>query len=58
MPQAAKPVRRKFGIPDGVRDTSVPQVGLQRPGISPFVGQGVPAGMPEHVRVSLDLKSR
>jgi len=35
-------------------DVFVAQVRLKAPGIVSLVGQGEPAGMPEHVRVSLD----
>jgi len=34
----------------------VAQVRLKAPGIVSLVGQGEPAGMPEHVRVSLELE--
>jgi hypothetical protein len=40
-----------------VLDTLVAEVGLQRSGIDAIVGELEPAGVPQHVRVSLDLKA-
>jgi hypothetical protein len=34
----------------------VAEIGLQRPRIVPLIGQGVSAGVPEHVRVRLEAK--
>jgi hypothetical protein len=39
-----------------VLDVAVPEVGLQRPRVVPFVGQRITAGVPEHVGVRLETQ--
>jgi hypothetical protein len=36
----------------------MPEVGLQRPRIMPFVGEGVAAGVPKHVGMRLEAEPR
>ena len=50
-PEILEPVGRHFRISRGVHDALVAEVVLERPGIVPIVGELVPAGVPEHVRV-------
>jgi hypothetical protein len=38
-------------------DVLVPEVGLQCPGVVAPVGQGIAAGVPEHVRMHLEANS-
>jgi hypothetical protein len=51
-----KPVRRERGIPRGVLDVAMPQVGLQGTGVVAVIRQLVAAGMPQHVGVHLDAE--
>ena len=44
-----KSLGRKFRVPDGVLDSAVAQVMLNRAGIYAFVGQVKPTGMTKHV---------
>jgi hypothetical protein len=44
-------MRRQLGVADGVA-----QVRLQGPAIVPGVGQGEAAGMPQHVRMGLEVQ--
>jgi hypothetical protein len=39
-----------------VLDIAVPEVRLKRPRVVPPVGQGMAAGVPEHVRVRLEAE--
>ena len=41
----------KLGVAHRMLDILVPEIRLQRPGIVAFVGEGEPAGVPQHVRV-------
>src|SRR5262245_64345018 len=56
LPPALEPGRCQFGISDCVLDVLVPEIGLQRPRIPASVRLVETAGMPQHVRVRLDLK--
>jgi len=49
-PEVFKPPRRHFGVPDRMLDILMTQVRLQRSRVVPLVGQGVAAGVPQHVR--------
>src|SRR5262245_32461923 len=49
-PEVFEPVRRQLGVPDRVLDVLVAEPCLQRPRIVPGIGQGVAAGVPQHVR--------
>ena len=55
-PEILEPRRRQFGVAHRVLDIAVPEVGLQRARVVPLVGQGVAAGVPEHVRVRLEAE--
>jgi hypothetical protein len=48
-PNVFEPIRRQRGIPRRRIDRAMAQIGLERAGIDALVGQGVPAGMPQHV---------
>ena len=52
-PEILESVRRQFGVPDGVLNVLVPQVGLQRPGILAVVRELVAARVAQHVRGAL-----
>jgi hypothetical protein len=39
-------------------DISVAKVSLQRPCVVPFVGQRIPAGVPQHVRVRFERQGK
>jgi len=53
-PKVLKSRWRQLGVAHRVLDIFVPEVGLQRPRIMPPIGQGVTAGMAEHVRVHFE----
>jgi hypothetical protein len=53
-PETLEAVRCQFSVPNSMLDIAVPQVGLQGARVVPLVGKGVAAGVPEHVRVSLE----
>jgi hypothetical protein len=55
-PEVPEAIRRQFGIANRVLDVLVPEVGLQGAGVVAFVRQGKAAGMPEHVRMSLEAQ--
>ena len=55
-PEILEPRRRHFGVPHRVLDVLVSQIRLQSPRIVPFVRQREAAGVPEHVRVSLEAQ--
>ena len=57
MPKPTKPLRCQLSVSNGVLNTLVPKVVLNGPRIDPFVGQGKPAGMPQHVRMNRELQS-
>ena len=50
-PEILEPVGRHFRISCGVHDALVAEVVLQGSGIVAIVGELIPAGVPEHVRV-------
>src|SRR5262249_861697 len=49
-PEVFEPVRRQLGVPDHVLDVLVAEPCLQRSRVVPGIGQGVPAGVAQHVR--------
>ena len=53
-PEILEPRWRQLSVPEGVLNIAVSEIGLQSTGIVPLVGQGVTAGVPEHVRVGLE----
>jgi hypothetical protein len=53
-PEILESLWRQFGIPHRVLDVLVTKVDLQGAGVMAFVGKGVAAGVPEHVRVRLE----
>ena len=57
-PKAFEPRWRQLGVAHRVLDVLVAQVSLQRAGVLPVVGKLETAGVPKHVRVSLDLQAR
>ena len=52
--QKLEPIDGQLGIADGVLDVLMTEVVLQRTSIVAIVGELVPAGMPEHVRVDAE----
>ena len=50
-PQLLEPCRIGGGVADGVLDVAVAEVVLDQPGVRALVGQGVAAGVAQHVRV-------
>ena len=56
-PQFLKPRRVGRGVAHGVLDVAVPEIVLDEPGVGSLVGQGIAAGMPQHVGVRLDGQS-
>jgi hypothetical protein len=57
-PKIFEPRWRQLGVPHRVLDVLVAQVGLQRACIMTIVGKLEARGVPEHVRVGLDLQVR
>jgi hypothetical protein len=56
-PEVPKVIRREFRIAHGVVDILVPEIGLQGPRIvAALVCQVKPAGMPQHMPMSLEAK--
>jgi hypothetical protein len=53
-PEIPEPHRSQFGVPHGVLNVLVPEVGLERPRVVPLVGKCVPACVPQHVWVDLE----
>jgi hypothetical protein len=51
-PKVPKPIRRHFGIANGVLDVLVAEISLQRPRIDALIRQQIAAGVPEHVRMN------
>jgi hypothetical protein len=51
-----EPYRRQFGVAYGVLDILMAEIGLQRPGVVPLVGERVAAGVPEHMGVSIEAE--
>jgi hypothetical protein len=57
-PEVLESIRRhQLGVPYRMLDILVPQVVLDRSGIPLIVGQLVPTGMTQHVRVQLEVES-
>jgi len=56
LPEILEPRRRQLGIAHRMLDVPMPQVSLESSGIMPFVGQREPAGVPQHVRMSLEAQ--
>jgi len=54
LPEVLEPIRGQLGVAHGVLDVLVAEVGLQRPGVVPCIGQGEAAGMSQHVREALE----
>src|SRR4029077_20712758 len=52
-PKVLEPARRQLGVTHRVLDVSMAQVGLKGPGIVAFVSQRDPAGVSQHVGMSL-----
>jgi hypothetical protein len=53
-PEVLETIGRQLGVAHCMLDVAVAQVSLQCPGIMPLVGEGEAAGMPQHMRVSLE----
>jgi hypothetical protein len=51
-PEILEPIGRHLGVAGGMHDALMAEIMLKRPGIMPIVGELVPAGVPEHVRVN------
>jgi len=56
FPPPLKPCRRQLGVADRVLDVLVPEVRLQRSGISAGIRLVEAASVSEHVRVHLDFE--
>jgi len=56
LPPPFEPGWRQFAVSDRMLDVLVPEVSLQRPRILSGIGQGKSTGVPQHVRVCLDLE--
>ena len=57
LPDILEARRRPFGVAHGVLDVAVTEVSPKRSGIVSLVRERIAAGVPEHVRVSLEPKS-
>jgi hypothetical protein len=53
-PQVLEPAWRQLGVTHSRRNAAMTKIGLQRSGICPFVCQGKPRRMPEHMRMDLE----
>src|SRR5215471_1660224 len=49
-PEVLEPIRRQFRVAHRVLDVLVPEPGLQRPRVVAGIGQGIAAGVAQHVR--------
>src|SRR5262249_31664771 len=49
-PEVLKPIRCQLAVTHRVLDVLVPEPGLQRPRVVPGIGQGIAAGVAQHVR--------
>jgi len=49
-PEILEPIRRHLRVAHRVLDVLVPEPSLQRPRVVPGIGQGVAAGVAQHVR--------
>src|SRR5262249_11717936 len=56
VPETFEASRRQLGVPDGVLDVLVAQVGLQAPSIDALVREVIAASMPQHGRVHREIK--
>jgi hypothetical protein len=52
-PEILEPGRRQFGVADGMLDVPVAEIGLQRPRVVALIGERIPAGVPQHMRMRL-----
>src|SRR5262249_8661420 len=57
-PEVLEPVRRQRRVNRGASDRPMPEPTLDRPGVVPLVGEGVAAGVPQYMRVRLQLQAR
>jgi hypothetical protein len=57
-PEILEPVRRQRRVDRGRRDRPVPKPSLNRPGVVAFVGEGIAAGMAQHVGMSLQFEAK
>ena len=57
-PEIPKPCWRQFRVSHCVLDIPVAEVSLQGSGVVPLVGERVAAGVPKHVRMCLEAKTR
>jgi hypothetical protein len=57
-PEIPKPRRRQFRVAHRVLDIAVPEISLQGSGVVPLIGKCVTAGVPQHVRMSLEAQTR
>jgi hypothetical protein len=53
-PEILEPRRRKLGIAHRMLDVAMPEIRLQGASIVASIGQGISAGVTQHVRVSLE----
>lgn len=53
-PEVLEPCRRQLGVPHGVLDIAVTEIGLQGADVVALVGQREAAGVAQHVRVHLE----
>jgi len=53
-PEILKPCQRKLGVPDGMLNVAVAEVGLQGAGVVALVGQGITTSVSKHVWVRLE----
>ncbi len=58
FPKILEPIRRHFGISHRVYDIFVAHVVLKRPCVMPVVGELIPGGVSEHVRVDREWQLR
>jgi hypothetical protein len=54
-PEVLEPIRRQFGVADGVHDVLVPEIMLEGPCIPSVISQLVTAGIPKHGRMHREL---
>jgi hypothetical protein len=57
-PEILEPIRRQFGIADGMLDVFVAEISLECAGVMALIRQREPAGVAKHVRVRLYAKVR
>jgi hypothetical protein len=55
-PKILEPRRRQLGVPDGVLNVLVAEIGLQGPGIVPGVRKGEARRVAQHVRMDTEPK--